>query len=303
MANPPSIICIAGPTASGKSGLALDLARQLNADIINADALQVYDNWQVLTARPSDADHLIVPHRLYGTVGRDTSYSVGAWLRDVEPLLAAPGRHILVGGTGLYFTALTTGLAHIPPVPDSVRAQGNHLRETRGTAGFLSYLEQHDAEILDRVDALNPMRLQRAWEVHMATGRALSSWQDDTGPPLLPPSNALLLKMNAPPDWLNPRIEQRLQMMIADGALEECRANAANWDPERPSSRALGAAELIAHLNGQMTLDEALEKANFATRQYAKRQRTWFRSRLSDWAEIDAETLDDSAINHILSKL
>ncbi|MHA3915852.1 tRNA (adenosine(37)-N6)-dimethylallyltransferase MiaA [Halovulum sp. GXIMD14793] len=295
------IICIAGPTASGKSGLALALARHIGADIINADALQVYANWRILTSRPPESDLQIAPHRLYGHVARETTYSVGAWLRDIAPLLAAPGPHIIVGGTGLYFTALTNGLAQVPEVPGDIRLEGDALRRSAGAEGFLSYLAPHDPVILTRIDTQNPMRLQRAWEVHRATGRALSDWQDQTGPPLVPPQDALRLKLMAPPDWLTPRIETRFDQMIDEGALEECRANLQGWDPERPSSRALGGPEMIRYLQGQMTLEAAIEQGKIATRQYAKRQRTWFRSRMADWQEIEASKLDQATVNRIIS--
>ena len=272
---------IAGPTASGKSALALEIAARDGRAVVNADAIQVYGNWRVLTARPSEADEALAPHLLYGHVRRDHAYSVGEWLREVVPLLErAP---VIVGGTGLYFSALTGGLAEIPATPPAIRAEGDRLRAAEGLAPMLAEL---DPETLARIDRANPMRVQRAWEVWRATGRALSAWQDDTPPPLLAPDRAERLVLDAPKDWLTPRIERRFDQMLAGGALEEAQANLAGWDPALPSSKAIGAPELIAHLRGETTLDAAREAASVATRRFAKRQRTWFRARMSDWRQV-----------------
>ena len=274
-------VLIAGPTASGKSALALEIAARDGRAVVNADAIQVYGNWRVLTARPSEADEALAPHLLYGHVRRDHAYSVGEWLREVVPLLErAP---VIVGGTGLYFSALTGGLAEIPATPPAIRAEGDRLRAAEGLAPMLAEL---DPETLARIDRANPMRVQRAWEVWRATGRALSAWQDDTPPPLLAPDRAERLVLDAPKDWLTPRIERRFDQMLAGGALEEAQANLAGWDPALPSSKAIGAPELIAHLRGETTLDAAREAASVATRRFAKRQRTWFRARMSDWRQV-----------------
>ncbi len=275
-------VLIAGPTASGKSALATEIAARQCGVVVNADALQVYGNWRVLSARPSAEEEALVPHRLYGHVARERAYSVGDWLREVAALLQND-RLIIVGGTGLYFSALTEGLAAIPPVPPEVRAEGDRLRAAEGLAGMLAEL---DAQTLARIDRANPMRVQRAWEVWRATGRPLSAWQDDTPPPLLAAEDAACYVMDAPKDWLTPRIERRFDAMLADGALEEARANLAAWDPALPSSKAIGAPELIAHLRGGSTLDEARAQAIVATRQFAKRQRSWFRSRMSRWMKL-----------------
>ncbi|WP_136635351.1 tRNA (adenosine(37)-N6)-dimethylallyltransferase MiaA [Pseudooceanicola onchidii] len=274
-------VLIAGPTASGKSALAMEIAARDGRVVVNADASQVYDNWRVLTARPSEQDEARVPHRLYGHIARDHAYSVGEWLREVTPLLeAAP---VIVGGTGLYFTALTEGLAEIPATPPEIRAEGDQLREAEGIAALLADL---DAETLSRIDQRNPMRVQRAWEVWRATGRALSAWQDDTPQAALPPDQADCLVFDAPKDWLTPRIDRRFDLMLKQGALDEAAANLDGWEPSLPSSKAIGAPELIAHLQGALTLDAATEAATIATRQFAKRQRTWFRARMSAWRKI-----------------
>ncbi|WP_172960979.1 tRNA (adenosine(37)-N6)-dimethylallyltransferase MiaA [Oceaniglobus roseus] len=276
-------VLIAGPTASGKSALALALARRQGGVIVNADALQVFANWRVLTARPSDVDEAAAPHRLYGHVPGEAAYSVGHWLREVAPLLTG-ARPIIVGGTGLYFTALTEGLAEIPPTPPQIRAEAERLRAVGGIGAMLADI---DPETAARIDRQNPMRVQRAWEVRKTTGRGLAAWQDDTGPPLLPAAAALCLVADPGREALGPRIAARFDAMLAAGALDEVRANLPGWDPTRPSARAIGAPELVAHLRGECTLATARDRAVIATRQYAKRQRTWFRSRMKDWIRLD----------------
>ncbi len=277
---PDRPVLIAGPTASGKSALALELAETQGGVIVNADALQVYGCWRILTARPSAAEEARAPHRLYGHVGRDQPYSVGHWLREVAAILAQGARPIIVGGTGLYFSALTEGLAEIPPTPPEIRAEADALRAERGIAALRAALDPATAA---RIDLANPARIQRAWEVLRATGRGLAAWQADTGAPLLPLSRVTALVLAAPPDWLGPRIDRRFDAMIAAGALDEVRAEWPFWDAGRPSARAIGAPELVAHLQGALSLPDAVAAAKTATRQYAKRQRTWFRNRLKDW--------------------
>ncbi|WP_290691123.1 MULTISPECIES: tRNA (adenosine(37)-N6)-dimethylallyltransferase MiaA [unclassified Haematobacter] len=272
-------ILIAGCTASGKSALAIELVQRFGGVIVNADALQVYANWRVLTARPSEAEKAGIPHLLYGHVAREADYSVGHWLRDVAPLLRGSARPIIVGGTGLYLTALTEGLAEIPPTPGAVREEADGLSLER-------LIGQLDPETAAKIDLRNRARVQRAWEVLRATGRGIAAWQAETGPPLLPRGAATLLHLDAERDWLAERIDRRFDRMIDAGALEEVRAELPHWDPARPSSRAIGAPELLAHLNGEMSLDAAMELAKAATRQYAKRQRTWFRRRMGGWHRL-----------------
>ncbi|MGR3455964.1 tRNA (adenosine(37)-N6)-dimethylallyltransferase MiaA, partial [Pseudooceanicola sp.] len=277
--DPDRPVLIAGPTASGKSALALAIAERDGGVVVNADAIQVFANWRVLTARPSSEDEARAPHRLFGHVPGNAAYSVGHWLRDVAPLLDG-ARPILVGGTGLYFTALTEGLAEIPETPAEVRAEGDALRDAGDLRPLLADI---DAETLARIDRQNPMRVQRAWEVQRATGRGLAAWQDETPPPLLPLARAQPLLIEAGKEWLNARIARRFDAMLAGGALDEAWQNLDGWDPALPSAKAIGAPELIAHLRGEMPLDAAREAATIATRQYAKRQRTWFRARMKRW--------------------
>ncbi|MGK7652877.1 tRNA (adenosine(37)-N6)-dimethylallyltransferase MiaA [Roseovarius sp. B08] len=281
-------VLIAGPTASGKSALALALAERDGGRIINADALQVFANWRILTARPSPEEEARAPHALYGHVPGDTAYSVGHWLRDLAPLLRDGPRPIIVGGTGLYFSALTEGLAEIPATPPEIRAEADSRLQREGLTSLLGDL---DPETRARIDTANPMRVQRAWEVRRATGKPLSQWQDATPPPLLPPDRVTRILIDAPKDWLTPRIERRFDLMLDAGAIDEARANLAEWSPAHQSSKAIGAAELIAHLRGEMPLDAAREAAIIATRQYAKRQRSWFRARMKNWQSFAAATL------------
>lgn len=272
-------VLIAGPTASGKSELALRIAETAGGVIVNADALQVYDGWRLLTARPSEADAARAAHRLYGHVPFEAEHSVGDWLRTIAPLLDIGARPVFVGGTGLYFRALTEGLAEIPPTPPGIRAEA----EARDPAALLADLDREDPVLAARIDRANPARLRRAWEVLRATGRPLSAWQNETGPPLLPLDRTFPILFDAERDWLAARIEARFDAMLARGVLEEARANLPRWDRAGGARKAIGAPELIAHLQGETSLAEAREAAIIASRQYAKRQRTWFRARMDDW--------------------
>jgi len=281
--SPEKPVLIAGPTASGKSSMALEIASDQGGVIINADALQVFANWHVLTARPSRDEESAAHHALYGHVPSDAPYSVGHWLRDLAPLLGTESRPIIVGGTGLYFTALTAGLAEIPPTPPDIRSMAD---QWIAAEGHLPLLAELDEATLARIDTANPMRVQRAWEVWRSTGRGLAAWQGDTPAPLLALQDAQTLLIETDRDWLWQRITRRFDRMIADGALEEVRRNLDGWNPARPSSRAIGAPELIDHLQGNRDLKDAVESGKIATRQYAKRQRTWFRSKMGQWRSI-----------------
>lgn len=284
--HPDKPVLIAGPTASGKSALALHIAQTQGGVIVNADALQVFDGWRILTARPDDADLAAAPHVLYGHVPFDQDYSVGHWLRDLDPHLDG-ARPIIVGGTGLYFSGLTEGLAEIPATDPATRAAANQI-------ALPDLIAALDADTLARIDTRNRVRVQRAYEVLQTTGRSLADWQDATPPPRLALADATPIVLDAPKDWLTPRISQRFDLMIDAGALDEARAMLDQWNPAHPSSKAIGAPELIAHLRGEMTLPDAVQAAVIATRQYAKRQRTWFRKRMRDWHQLDISSTDIS---------
>ena len=274
-------ILLAGPTASGKSALAMQLAARDGRVIVNADALQVYACWRILTARPTPDEAAALPHVLYGHVARDQTYSVGHWLREVAGVLRRPV--VIVGGTGLYFAALTEGLADIPAVPAPVRAEAEAVRKAGGVAGLLAGL---DGATAARIDTANPMRVQRAWEVLRATGRGLVDWQADTAAPVLPLGHVQAVVLQPDPGWLDARIARRFGQMLATGALDEVRAAQPVWQPGSPWARAIGAAELIAHLRGEADLTAAMAAAILSSRRYAKRQRTWGRSRKDGWRGI-----------------
>lgn len=288
---PNTPVLIAGPTASGKSALAIEIAQRQGGVIVNADALQVFDGWQILTARPDADDLARAEHALYGHVPYNAPYSVGHWLRDVTPFIAASTRPIIVGGTGLNFNALTRGLVEIPPTPATIRAEADLI-------ALPDLLAALDPNTRNRIDIQNRMRVQRAWEVQRATAKTLSDWQDATPPPLLAMTDAVCITLDAPKDWLNARIERRFDQMLDQGALAEAEAMLPHWNPAYLSSKAIGAPELIGYLQGAMTLPQARDAAIIASRQYAKRQRTWFRARHKDWWRISADAPDLSATLH-----
>ncbi|KIN72266.1 tRNA (adenosine(37)-N6)-dimethylallyltransferase MiaA [Sulfitobacter guttiformis] len=272
-------VLIAGPTASGKSALALAVAEQGGGVIVNADASQVYDCWRVISARPSAEEEAQAPHLLYGHLPQDAPYSTGDWLREVTQIIAQGQRPIIVGGTGLYFQALTEGLADIPQTPPTLRETGNAL-----PLGEL--INALDPLTHSKIDLANRARVQRAWEVLTATGRGLAQWQSDTPPALLPLENCTAIALEVGRDWLAARIERRFDTMLAEGALEEVRIIEPQYDPSLPAHRAIGVPELVAHLRGEFTITQAREAAIIATRQYAKRQRTWIRSKMGAWQKL-----------------
>jgi tRNA dimethylallyltransferase len=282
-------VLLAGPTASGKSALALAIAARFGGQIINADALQVWSCWRVLSARPSADDLAQVPHHLYGHKAPGAEWSVGHWLREAGGTLAVlrdqGTRPIIVGGTGLYLTALTEGLADIPPTPPAIRAEATRRLADSGLEGLLADIDPVTAA---RIDRRNPMRVMRAWEVQRTTGQGLAAWQDGTGPALLPLSRASAWRIEAPRDWLADRIDRRFDAMLAEGAVNEVRAVLPIWAPDAPWAQAIGARELVAHLQGDTDVATAATLAKAASRQYAKRQRTWLRARMADWQPLTA---------------
>lgn len=282
--DPARPVLIAGPTASGKSALALRIAQATGGAVVNADALQIWSCWRVLTARPSAEDEAMAPHLLYGHVAPDRAYSVGDWLAEVGLLLASGTPLVIAGGTGLYLSALTRGLAVIPPVPAAIRARGDAWLAREG--GLAEMVAALDPRTRAGLDLRNPARVQRAWEVLEATGRGLAEWQAETPPPLIDPRSAQRLVLHMDRDRLAHRIAQRFDAMLAQGALDEVRRMLPVWDPRAQWARAIGAAELAGHLRGLATLDDAREQAVIATRQYAKSQRTWFRNRMRDWTPV-----------------
>ena len=291
----PTAILIAGPTASGKSALALALAEKIGGTIVNADSMQVYRDLRVITARPTPAEEARVPHRLYGHVDAGENYSVGRWCRDVGTVLAEIERQgrvaILVGGTGLYFKALTTGLAAVPPIPAEIRAQVRARLASEGAAVLHGELMRLDPATAQRLMLNDRSRICRALEVVLATGRSLTDWHREGLPALVDSARAAKIFLTCERKQLVTRIETRFAAMLEAGALDEVRALAARkLDPLLPAMKAHGVPWLIRHLNGEISLDVAAAGAIMDTRRYAKRQLTWFRNQMTDWPWEAPET-------------
>lgn len=285
-----SAVLIAGPTASGKSALALQRARATGALIINTDAMQVYDVLRVVTARPSEAEMAGLPHRLYGMVHPAIRFSTGDWLRAVARLLAdEPGRELIfVGGTGLYFDALTKGFAEVPEVPAEAIAAAEAELAGLDRAARGALIAARDPLIAARLKAPDPQRVARALAVLAATGRSLASFQDAEQPPLLAGYDLEKLVLSPDRDVLRQRIARRFEAMFESGAVAEVEALLAlDLDPALPAMKAIGVPEIAGWLAGRLSQAEAIERAIIATRQYAKRQRTWLRNRMTDWTWLD----------------
>jgi tRNA dimethylallyltransferase len=278
-------ILIAGPTASGKSALALALAAEIDAEIVNADALQVYRDLSILSARPSAAEEERAPHHLFGHVDGAVRYSVGGWARDAAAALAAIAARarpaIFVGGTGLYFRALTEGLSEAPDIPPSVRAEAEARLAAIGLAAFRDEVIAIDPAMA-RLKPGDRQRHSRAWEVHRATGRPLSTFQTGGAPMIAEPAARIIL--DPPRAALYRAIEERFDAMLAAGALAEVEALAARrLSPALPVMKAVGVTELLDHLGGRLSLAEAISLAKQSSRRFAKRQMTWFRNQTPDW--------------------
>lgn len=281
-------ILIAGPTASGKSATALELARRFNGTVINADSMQVYRELAVLTARPGPAEAAGIPHQLYGTVPATEAYSVGRWLADAKAAMARSQDEgtvpILVGGTGLYFKALTEGLAPVPDIPPEVRAYWREEGEKGGQEALLAALAERDPLMASRLSPSDRQRIVRALEVIDATGVSLAEWQGGSAQPVVAAVAALKLVVAPEREPLYAAIDARFDRMLAQGALEEVRSLLElNLDPGLPAMRAHGVRELAAYLQGRTSLEEAAAKAKTESRRYAKRQMTWARRYMADW--------------------
>jgi tRNA dimethylallyltransferase len=293
----PDAILIAGPTASGKSALALALAARLGGTVVNADSMQVYRDLRVITARPTPAEEARVPHLLYGHVDAAENYSVGRWCVDASAALAEAKRAgrmaIIVGGTGLYFKTLTRGLAAIPPIPADIRAAVRARLAAEGIAPLYAELVRLDPATAHRLMPGDRARITRALEVMLATGRPLADWHGEGMKPALDPAGAVKIFLDADRAELYPRIDARFDTMLAAGALDEVAALAARGlDPSLPAMKAHGVPWLMRHLAGEITLAEAAGGGKRDTRRYTKRQATWFRHQLPDWSWVgpaDAE--------------
>ena len=297
------VLLIAGPTASGKSALALRLAERLGGEVVNADALQLYADLSVLSARPTSDEMAVAPHHLFGLADGADGWSVGRWLDAALPILAdiaARGRRaIVVGGTGLYFRALTRGLAEIPAVPPAVRRAAADTYQRLGEDAFRQALAARDPAAAARIAPGDRQRLLRAWEVAEATGQALTDWQVDTQAPLRADQwRAVVLEPER--EALYARCDARLSAMIAAGALGEVRTlMARGLDPLAPVMKAVGVRELAAHLAGELTLPEAVALAQQETRRYAKRQMTWFRNQAPEWPRLRDEGDVEGFLGHV----
>ena len=287
-------VLIAGPTASGKSALALELAQKAGGAVINTDSMQVYRDLRVLTARPSLAEEAAVPHRLYGCVDAAVNYSAGHYVRDAKEVLdevrRGGGLPIFIGGTGLYFKALTRGLSAVPPVPDEVREAVRLRLDRDGVEALHAELARRNAAAAARLNVRDRTRIARALEVIEATGRPLAEWHAETTPPLLPEGSYRALFIAPEREALYARIDARFDAMLADGALEEVtRLAARGLDPLLPAMKAHGVPALIRHLRGEITREEAAVIGKADTRHYAKRQFTWFRHQLPEFEWLTPE--------------
>jgi len=286
------VILIAGPTASGKSALALALAEKLSGVVINADSMQVYRDLRIITARPISPEEELAPHRLYGHIDAAENYSVGRWFGEAAAALEAVRRNaraaIIVGGTGLYFNALTRGIAAVPPVPAEIRdtVRARLLRE--GVGALHAELAARDPATAARLKPGDRARVTRALAVVLATGRSLLEWHEESKPAALDLSAAAKVFLMPERALLLRRIDARFDAMIAAGALEEVRALAARGlDPELPAMKAHGVPWLIRHLAGEIGLAEAVEQSKRDTRRYTKRQATWFRNQLPEFPWVE----------------
>jgi len=287
-------VLIAGPTASGKSALALELARTHDAVIVNTDSMQIYRDLRVITARPTPAEEADVPHRLYGHVDAAVNFSAGAWVADAAVALAQARAQkrlpIFVGGSGLYFKSLTRGLSAVPPIPPEVRDSVRARLERDGVEALHAELARVDPASAERLKPRDRTRIARALEVVEATGRSLTDWHREGLPPLLPPDQFSALFLAPERDDLYARIDARFDAMLKAGALEEVAALAARrLDPVLPAMKAHGVPALIRHLRGEISLEEAAVTGRADTRHYAKRQFTWFRHQLPEFEWVKPE--------------
>ena len=291
---PYKTILIAGPTAGGKSGLALALAQKYQGVIINTDSMQVYSALRIVTARPSEIDEALAPHRLYGHVDGHEAYSTGAWLRSVQALVPQLRDEFLtlifVGGTGLYFNALTLGLSEIPAIPVTLRQNLRDELKADGSYALYVHLLVEDPASAAQLKATDGQRIIRALEVLRHTGRSLRAWQSDSVTPLidLDACSTKAIVINPDREVLRQKIAERFKVMVAAGALKEIQHLIdQKLDPQVPVMKAIGVKELGAYLAGSITLDSAIDLAVIASRQYAKRQRTWFAGQMdARWLRV-----------------
>lgn len=285
-------ILITGPTASGKSALALRLAREKNGVVINADSMQVYDTLRILTARPAEDEMEGVPHLLYGHVPATRAYSTGEWLRDVTALLPELKRDgrlpVFVGGTGLYFKALTGGLSDMPEISQDIRCEVRLRLKEEGPEALHAELSARDATVAASLEPKDGQRIVRALEVLTETGRSITEFQGRLGPMVIDPSRAKKLVVLPDRKLLHERINRRFETMLETGAVDEVRALLALGPaPDLPVMKAIGVAQIAEMLEGRISREEVIERSSALTRQYAKRQMTWFRNQMDEsWERL-----------------
>lgn len=297
-----AVIVVAGPTASGKSALALELAERFGGEIVNADSMQVYRELRVLTARPYTADEARVPHHLYGILPISETCSAGHWLRlalsRIEAIWERDRLPVVCGGSGLYLKVLLEGIAPVPPVPDEVVETTRALFEREGGAAFRARLADVDPGAAEKLAPTDKQRLIRAYAVADATGRTLAEWQ--AGQSSEPPLDGRFFTIVLAPERaaLYRRIDARFDAMVEAGAVEEVAAlRSLGLDPDLPAMKALGVPDFLRHLDGECDIVEAVERAKQLTRNFAKRQTTWFRNQLPADLTIGtfgADALDDA---------
>jgi len=294
------IHCIAGPTASGKSAYAVALAKKLDGEIVNADALQVYRELQVLSARPTTEEMQNVPHHLFGHISASERYSTGKWLREADTLiiniLARGKTPILVGGTGLYFKALTEGLAQVPDPGDAARQRAQDILDKKGIEALREKAFALDTPATAKVLGHDPQRLLRIVSVALGTDKPLSIWQKDTRP-VLPPGVWTGTVLLPPREELYAKINARFENMVRDGGLEEARRiRVLDLSPDLPAMKAIGLRELSAHLDGKLSLEHAIDQASRETRRFAKRQYTWLRGQMQNWEIIETKVAPQAGL-------
>lgn len=291
-------ILIHGPTASGKTALAIELAKRMAGEVVNADSMQVYADLERLTARPDKEELSAAPHHLFGHVDAATHYSTGHWLADASKVISdiqSRGKlPIIVGGTGLYLLALTQGLSDIPPVPEDMRAEARAIGQSEGGAGLKARLEKVDPESAANLKTGDRQRLARAYEVWLATGKPFSSFKGARKPPVLDKDEWLGVALTPPRAKLYARIDRRFGAMLVEGAMEEARALVArDLDPGLPAMKAHGMPWLAAYIRGEIKAETAADYARRDTRRYAKRQFTWIGRQFPFWPRIPSEALAD----------
>ena len=284
-------IIISGPTGSGKNKVANILGSELPIMIINADAIQVYNKWKILSCRPSDLDQRKIFHKLYGHYSGNY-YSVGIWLKEVALCLDEAKKNnllpVFVGGTGLYINLLLHGISNIPKIPKKIRDKGKEILNL-DPLFFYNYLKQKDPNILSNIDSNNYRRLQRSWEVMETTGVSIREFHRDREIPILNPLRTKKIVLSVDKNLLNRIIDLRFDKMLASGAIYECQRvlKEGIWDETLPSSKIIGVSELILYLQNLKSLEDAILDAKIKTHQYAKRQRTWFRKNMKNWKKIE----------------